>query len=128
MDIWSAGVICFLLLSDEFPFFGETKEDLIASIQKGDFSFSGSHWGHVSSLGKIFVSKLLSVDENERPTAAEALRHPWILRSTLDESMKLHPVDFDATTKALSNVMTFSAKSKLAQATYSLIASQFLFK
>ena len=131
MDIWSAGVICFLLLSDEFPFGEETedtKEEMIKKIQRGSFSFSGNHWDNISDLGKDFVSKLLEVNEEKRLSAEEALCHPWIQQTTQREWSELKQADFDVTVTALTNVLNFSANSKLKQATYSLIASQFLLK
>ena len=126
--MWSAGVICYLLLSDEFPFFGEDSEEIINSVKHGSFSFSGHHWQNVSVEAKDFVSKLLTVDETKRLSAAEALNHPWI-RSRADSAWsECRSDEFKATALALSNLMKFSAKSKLKQATYTLIASQLLLK
>lgn len=126
--MWSAGVICFLLLSDEFPFWAPNKEDIVETIGKGEFSFSSSHWDSVSDTGKDFVTKLLEVDEEKRMSSEEALLHPWIRQETLKMWSDLTQSEFNAIVTALTNVLQFSAKSKLKQAAYSLIASQFLLK
>ena len=121
-------MICYLLLSDEFPFSGETSEELMENVQNGTFSFSGDNWQNVSDEAKDFVSKLITVDENKRLSASEALEHPWI-RARADAAWsELRPDEFRETAQALSNLMKFSAKSKLKQATYTLIASQLLMK
>lgn len=128
VDLWSAGVICFLLLSDEFPFWADNDDDIIAKIQQGDFSFSGPHWDSVSNMGKDFVAKLLEVDEDKRMSSEEALLHPWIRQATEKMWSTLKQSEFDDTVAALTNFLQFSAKSKLKQAAYTLIASQFLLK
>lgn len=97
-------------------------------VQKGSFSFSGHQWQHVSDEAKDFVSKLLTVDEGERMSAPEALSHRWI-RSRADSAWsELRPDEYFATAEALKNLMRFSARSKLKQAAYTLIASQMLVK
>jgi serine/threonine protein kinase len=97
-------------------------------VQRGSISFAGHHWDRVSNEGKDFVSRLLTVGEEKRLSASEALNHPWI-RGRADSAWSaLRPDEFTATASALSNIMKFSAKSKLKQATYALIASQLLAK
>lgn len=54
-DIWSAGVICFILLSDDFPFWGSSDQEIMKSIQEGSYSFSADGWIDISDLAKDFV-------------------------------------------------------------------------
>lgn len=121
-------MICYLLLSDEFPFHGKTTEELMQNVNSGSFSFSSHQWKNVSVEAKDFVSKLLTVDETERLSAAEALNHPWILARANSSWSELRPDQFTVTASALSNLVKFSANTKLKQATYMLIASQLLTK
>jgi len=127
-DVWSAGVICYLLLSDEFPFFGDTWEEVMEIVQNESCSFSGPYWDAVSESAKDFVAKLLTIDETKRLSAEEALRHPWIQHVMRKSSTELKPDEIDAIRTALTNVMNFCAQRKLKQAVYSLIAAQFLDK
>jgi serine/threonine protein kinase len=60
-DIWSLGVIIFLLLTGEMPFEGKTTEELYAKIENGAFN-QDERWGVISAEGKDFVTKCLTVD------------------------------------------------------------------
>lgn len=77
-DIWSTGVICFILLSGWAPFDGDTTVDIIKSIKKGAVSFSTSIWLEISAEAKDFVSQCLTTDPLKRITAGNALKHKWI--------------------------------------------------
>jgi len=126
VDLWSAGVICYLLLSDEFPFWGETREELIQVIKQGNLSFTTSTWDNVSDSAKDFISKLLTVEEDKRLSADEALSHPWIQQSTQQMWSEMKPCDFSIIVTALNNLLQYSPKNELQRAAFALIASQFL--
>ena len=71
-DIWSCGVMLFILLTGIPPFNG--KEDVIfRKIRLGKFSFKHQSWNNISQKAKDFITLLLTYDYNERPSAAEAL-------------------------------------------------------
>jgi serine/threonine protein kinase len=77
-DLWSLGVIVYMLLSGAPPFFGSSEEAIKASILSGEYSFPHELFGDVSEDAVAFVSCLLSYDEDERYTAQQALNHPWL--------------------------------------------------
>lgn len=79
VDIWSCGIIVFMLLSGETPFIAESLARLFDCIRKGNYNFNTPVWENVSPEGKNFVRHLLTVDCQERPSAAEALLHPWLV-------------------------------------------------
>ena len=68
-DIWSLGVITYILLSGMAPFYGKTNEDIIKMIVKGQFKFEGWVWLTVSDQCKHFIRALLTVDPDMRPSA-----------------------------------------------------------
>ena len=68
-DIWSLGVIAFMLLSGTAPFNGATNNDIMAAVKKGEWKFSSPAWMDVSDEAKNFIKCLLTIDPNERPTA-----------------------------------------------------------
>ncbi|CAB9526679.1 expressed unknown protein [Seminavis robusta] len=77
-DIWSAGVTAYTLMAGYHPFEADHDVEVYQQIVDGYFDFKGPEWETVSDQAKDFVSKLLTYKDEERPTAEEALSHPWI--------------------------------------------------
>ena len=77
-DIWSAGVIIFILLGGYTPFQGENDAQLFESIRAGGFHFDEGYWEHISDEAKDFVSRMLTLDPEERPSASQLLHHHWL--------------------------------------------------
>lgn len=76
-DMWSLGVIVYMLLTGNPPFYGSTDEKCLYRIQRGEPSFS-QRWWTLSNGAQMFVRSLLAVDPEARPGAADALKRPWI--------------------------------------------------
>ena len=68
-DLWSTGVICYLLLCGNPPFYGDTNEKTFKSILKDPVKMDGAEWDEVSDSAKEFVGLLLQKDPACRPTA-----------------------------------------------------------
>lgn len=77
-DMWSIGVITFILLSGLSPFQGETNEETLKNIIAMNYEFNAHYFSLTSSMAKDFIEKLLVKNPNERMTAEECLLHPWI--------------------------------------------------
>lgn len=88
VDMWSMGVIAYILLSGVPPFYANNMRDLFAQIQKGDYTFPAPYWTNVSATAKDFVRHLLVLDPKKRMTAVGAQQHPFIMNErsvTLDD-------------------------------------------
>ncbi|XP_024464222.2 CDPK-related kinase 5 isoform X4 [Populus trichocarpa] len=77
-DVWSIGVIAYILLCGSRPFWARTESGLFLEILKADPSFDEAPWLALSLEAKDFVKRLLNKDPRKRITAAQALSHPWI--------------------------------------------------
>ena len=77
-DLWSIGVITFILLSGNVPFDGETDQEVFAAVQNGYFDFKAPEWNNISKKAKGFITQLLEKDPSARMTATQAMEHPWL--------------------------------------------------
>jgi calcium-dependent protein kinase len=82
-DMWSIGVIVYMLLTGNPPFYGSTDEKCLARIQRGEPSFS-KRWWKLSGGAQAFVMSLLVLDPESRPGAADALKQPWICMQDIE--------------------------------------------
>lgn len=78
-DLWSIGVMSYMLLSSTKPFYSKNKRAMIDLIMRGKVSFDGDTWKNVSEDAKDFVRQLLVVNPKQRMDGPEALQHPWIV-------------------------------------------------
>ncbi|KAH9144803.1 hypothetical protein AeRB84_011263 [Aphanomyces euteiches] len=81
VDVWSLGVVTYVLLSGMLPFWGKDNQELFQAIQTGRFSLSSKPWSAVSATAKDFVSSMLVVDPKKRANIEDMLRHPWLAAS-----------------------------------------------
>ncbi|RKP34724.1 myosin light chain kinase [Dimargaris cristalligena] len=77
VDLWSLGVIAFCLLCGYTPFWGEDNPSLFEAIKSGAYEFEEAYWYYISPEAKQFITRLLQVDPDRRPTALDALSDPW---------------------------------------------------
>lgn len=77
VDMWSLGVVAYILLCGYQPFMGE-KSMLIKRIRAGAFAFHEQYWVNMSPESKDFISSLLTTDVSKRMTATQALKHKWV--------------------------------------------------
>jgi len=78
VDMWSIGVITYILLCGFPPFYNEKLQLLFEQIMRADYDFPEDYWSDISADAKDFIRKLLVVDPKKRMTGKEALKHPWL--------------------------------------------------
>ena len=116
-DMWSAGVILYVMLSGYPPYDGESQEEIFESILKGDVDFDDEIWESVSNEAKDLILKLLTSEEN-RLTAKQALKHKWL--RMLNKKSRLIPLSVGH----IERLRTFQKMKKLRKAILSFIASR----
>jgi len=78
IDVWSIGVISYILLCGYPPFYDENDANLFGQIMKGEYEFDSPYWDEISDSAKEFITHLMDVNPNTRYTCIEAIQHPWI--------------------------------------------------
>jgi len=96
VDVWSIGVISYILLCGYPPFYDENDANLFAQILKGEFEFDSPYWDDISEEAKDFIRSLMCVNVEHRLTCEAALDHCWItgkqserdIHATVSEQLK----------------------------------------
>ena len=79
-DVWSIGVITYILLCGYPPFYGDNDAEIFMSVKAGEFDFPSPEWDDISNDARDFVTFLLQNSPDLRPTALKAIEHPWIVK------------------------------------------------
>ena len=116
-DIWSAGVILYILLCGYPPFNGNDDDEIFESIKKRKFVFPDAEWANISKEAKDLINKMLS-DPLTRLTAEQVLVHPWLVNQ-LNKNTKAKEIKINFNT-----FKTYSGANKLSRAVLTYIASR----
>lgn len=114
-DMWSVGVILYILLGGYPPFIESTQRDLFRKIRRGEYEFHEEYWGTVSAEAKELISSLLTVDPKARLSADNALTNSWIK----GDDASLAKKDLGAN---LQEFRRFNAKRKFKAAVSTIMA------
>lgn len=116
-DMWSLGVLTYVLLDGRAPFMGRNDRQTYKLIRTGNYSFPEDRWQNISEQAKHFVSRLLEVDPKLRPSAEEALEYPW-LSSPAASGGAPQPLD----AKVLDGLRAFTKGSKVKRSVLRALA------
>lgn len=114
-DVWSAGVIIYILLSGVPPFWDESEQGIFEQVLKGELDFESEPWPNISESAKDLVRKMLVRDPKKRLTAHEVLCHPWVKMEGVALDRPLDPA-------VLSRLKKFSAMNKIKKIAIRVIA------
>mmetsp|Transcript_21075 Transcript_21075/g.20770 ORF Transcript_21075/g.20770 Transcript_21075/m.20770 type:complete len:164 (-) Transcript_21075:471-962(-) len=102
-DMWSAGVMLYIMLCGYPPFYGENDQEILEAVIAGEYDFDDEVWDEVSDEAKDLINNLLK-PEQERLTPKEALHHPWV---------KNRDKNIDVPNKHLHRLKSFQKSKKL---------------
>lgn len=114
-DVWSCGVIMYVMLCGYPPFSGKTSKEIFQKIKVGKYSFDPEDWGKISDEAKKLIKKMLAYNPADRISAKDAFNDPWIQKNTMQAP--LNP-------KALKSLVDFRSKSKLRDAILTFMVTQ----
>ncbi|XP_069031971.1 death-associated protein kinase 2 [Embiotoca jacksoni] len=106
-DMWSIGVISYILLSGSSPFQDDTDEETLSNIMSMKYEFNERYFSTTSSMAKDFIQKLLVKNPKDRMTAEDSLLHPWIKPITRKQADKRNRSSIN-----MKNFKKFNARRK----------------
>ena len=123
-DIWSCGIILYILLCGYPPFNGNSNSDIFYCIKNNEPQFDDEEWTETTNMAIDLIKKMLKKNPNERPTAKECLSHPWfnILENKEIEQQTKSNV------KMLQKMSKFVKENRFKQAVLQFISTQFNLK
>ncbi|KAL9229627.1 hypothetical protein vseg_005075 [Gypsophila vaccaria] len=115
-DVWSIGVITYILLCGRRPFWDKTEDGIFKEVLRNKPDFRRKPWPTISNSAKDFVRKLLVKDPRARLTASQALSHPWVREGG-------NALDIPIDISVLSNMRQFVKYSRMKQFALRALAS-----
>lgn len=120
-DVWSIGVMAFMLLSSSLPFYGQSRSQVVRKILHNKFGFKGSRWKKVSKESMAFVKSLLVADVKSRPAAAQAMGDVWF-QDQFGSNDHLSIISSAVMDRVQASIETFAGYSRLKKLALYVIA------
>ena len=112
-DLWSAGVILYILIVGSPPFDGVSEKRIFSSIKTGVFDKNNKRWNEASFEVKDLISKLLVYDPNKRLTANEAMEHPWFKKT--NSNILYYNIPKYEIFQCIQNILSYNINSKFEE-------------
>jgi calcium-dependent protein kinase len=116
-DIWSIGVITYIMLCGYPPFNARTDSQILKKVLEGKFTYPKEEWDNISVKAKNFINHLLAYNPIDRYSAQEALNDPWLTENITEVYNK------EQVKNCLKNIQEFRAEGKLKQATWNFLVT-----
>mmetsp|Transcript_78752 Transcript_78752/g.138974 ORF Transcript_78752/g.138974 Transcript_78752/m.138974 type:complete len:492 (+) Transcript_78752:39-1514(+) len=116
-DLWSTGVIMFVILCGYPPFYGDTDKEVLQKVRIGSFTFKPGDWVNVSEDAKHLIRSLLKMSPRDRYTAEQALNHEWV------KEKAPRATNVPISSSLVGNLKGFRSQNKLKKAALHVIAA-----
>mmetsp|Transcript_6011 Transcript_6011/g.12591 ORF Transcript_6011/g.12591 Transcript_6011/m.12591 type:complete len:729 (-) Transcript_6011:177-2363(-) len=113
-DCWSIGVLLYMLLSSQMPFYGKKRRHVVEKIMQNKYNYHGRRWKKVSPEARTLVDSLLQADPDKRLSADEALQHEWLALRTKKHEDASEVEVMDNVQATIQNFADYSKLKKLA--------------
>jgi len=117
-DLWSCGVIMYVMLCGYPPFYGETDAEVLQKVKLGNFTFNSQDWMNVSEDAKALIRKLLAMNPKDRFNAEQTINHEWIKNKAPKASSSALQANL------VDRLRGFRSQNKLKKAALHVIAGQ----
>jgi len=116
-DIWSCGVLMYMMLCGQPPFNGSSRKEVMMKIRSGKFAFKSNIWQLITSEAKDLITQMLTLNPDKRPSCRQVLSHPWFLK---DQDVSINSLTY------LENMKKFEIHSQLIQAILTFISTNII--
>ena len=112
-DLWSCGVIMYILLTGRPPFGGNTDMEIMQRIKSGKFDLTKYPWGIISKEAKDLIKDLLQLNPGQRLSAEKALKHPWFSTKQVKQIESMNNLTKHNTLKLVENLTKYRSDNIL---------------
>mmetsp|Transcript_15168 Transcript_15168/g.17572 ORF Transcript_15168/g.17572 Transcript_15168/m.17572 type:complete len:712 (+) Transcript_15168:387-2522(+) len=120
-DMWSVGVITYMLISSHRPFYNKKRKIMIDRIMRCDYSYNKGYWDPISGEAKDFIDHLLVLDSRNRYNAQQALNHPWFKKQFKGCCQDRAPSE-STKTRVTDNLIVYKNNKELKKLALNVIA------
>ena len=123
-DLWSIGVIMYILLTGSPPFNGENEDEILKSVLIGKYDTNLDTYKTLSNNAKDLITKLLRFNPSERITAKEALMHPWFKTAEFTNSYRINSINSASAQAMIKNLENYKSNNIIKCAVLAYLVHQ----